>query len=106
MKKKSVKKKCVKDSCRRRHYVVIDFPEDNEILFHCGYTVKIGASDGDCVQISIDGGNWSLCRKSEGYWWFDWIDYHEGFHKIEARLRSKNRTLKNSIVRKCKYQLM
>ncbi len=106
MKKKSVKKKDVKENSRKRHYVVVDFPEDNEIISHCDYTVKIGASNGDCVEVSVDGGNWFPCRRAEGYWWFDWLNYPEGFHKIEARLRIKNRTVKNSIVRKCRYQLM
>ena len=106
MKKKSAKKKGVKESTRKRHYVVIDFPEDDAIISHCDYTVKIGASKGDYVEVSVDGGNWFPCRMAEGYWWFDWVNYREGLHKIEARLRVNDRTLKNSTVRKCRYQLM
>ncbi len=106
VKEKSVKEKSVKENIRKKHYVIVDFPDDNEIIYHSDYAIKIGASEADCVEISIDGGKWSLCRMSEGYWWFDWVNYPEGIHKIEARLRIKNRTVKNSIVRKCRYQLV
>ncbi|MCK5533598.1 hypothetical protein KAI68_00675 [bacterium] len=106
MKKKNVKKSRSKGITPKRHYVIIDFPLDNEVICNNDYTVKVGASVGDIVEVCIDGGGWMSCRAAEGFWWYDWNDYIEGFHKVEARLRKNNRTLKNSISKNCKYEPM
>ena len=99
--RKSVKRQ---RNVKERHYVVIDYPEEKELLSGSNYTVRIGASESDCVEVSIDGGEWTSCRQGEGFWWFDWYNYPTGSHEIRARIRKNNRTLKSSIVRHCKYQ--
>ena len=83
-------------------YVVIDHPIENEGIQGTHYAIRIGSSDKGCVEVCIDGYEWSPCRRSEGFWWFDWGNYSPGRHTIQARLRSdKGRVLRKSLPRKC-----
>jgi hypothetical protein len=83
-------------------YVVIDHPQEAEIISGLHYAIRIGASDNGTVEISFDNGEWQSCRPSAGYWWFDWGYFTPGIHKISARLRDKDgKTLKKSLVVKC-----
>ena len=83
-------------------YVVIDHPQEAEIISGLHYAIRIGASDNGAVEISFDNGEWQSCRPSAGYWWFDWGYFTPGIHKITARLRDNDgKTVKKSLVVKC-----
>lgn len=64
--------------------LIIDYPKEGEILNPKHYAVRISASDGE-VELSIDGSDWISCRKSVGYYWFDWYYILPGKHKCLAR---------------------
>ena len=89
-----------------KNYIIIDYPQENEIINHPGYTIRIGASGNGVVEVSIDGGTWKQCHHSVGYWWYGWSNYPKGARKIIARLRDNNgKILKKSEVRNCTYQI-
>lgn len=89
---------------RVANYVVIDHPQENEIINHPSYSIRIGASGSSIIEVSINGGDWETCRCSLGYWWYDWTNYPSGAHKIIARLCDNNgKVLKKSKIRKCAY---
>ena len=84
------------------YYVVIDYPQEGETVSGLHYAIRIGASEGGNVEISIDGGDWQQCRNGGGYWWYDWGYFTPGTHKLTARLVDQNgKVLKKSAVRKC-----
>lgn len=98
------KKKVVK-SKKKEDYVVVDCPKEGEIITSPNYTIRIGASEGNTVEVSIDAGDWKTCRPAEGYWWYDWEGYTPGFHSIRARIRDKKgKIVKTSLSRKFQYQ--
>ena len=83
-------------------YVVIDHPAEGEIVSGLAYVMRIGASAGGHVEVSINNGDWAPCRNSAGYWWFDWGYFKPGPHTITARIvDGKGKILKKSAVRKC-----
>ncbi|MDI6641089.1 MAG: hypothetical protein QME68_02100 [Elusimicrobiota bacterium] len=96
-------------SRKTTRYVVIDYPQENEVISHPDYAIRISASDTSdtIVEVSIDGGDWRKCRYADDgsgafYWWFDWSNYPVGEHKIIARICSNSgRTLKKSDIRTC-----
>ena len=95
VKNKFVSKKSTK-------HVVIDYPQEKETISCPEYTIRVGPVNSSVVEVSIDGGEWNICRFAEGYWWFDWANYPAGKHKITARVRSdKGKTLKKSDIRSC-----
>ncbi len=66
-------------------YVVIDYPQENETITSPAYTIRIGANAStNNARVKIDTGDWSQCRWSAGYWWFDWSSYPAGPHQIIA----------------------
>lgn len=84
-------------------YVAIDHPKEGEIITFPNYTIRIGATEGNTVEVSIDAGNWKTCRPAEGYWWYDWADYSPGFHLVKARIvDSKGKVIKESLSRGCR----
>ena len=83
-------------------YVVIDHPAEGELVSGLAYVMRLGASAGGRVELSVNNGSWSPCRHSAGYWWFDWGYYKPGPHSITARLvDDKGKIIKKSAVRKC-----
>lgn len=72
-------------------YIVVDFPQEKEIITSSEYTIRLGAShDAEKVEISIDGGEFKACRHAVGFFWFDWSGYSKVAHKISARLTTKD----------------
>ncbi len=101
----ALRKRSVKGSEKKENYVIVDYPKENETITTPNYTIRIGASEGSAVEVSIDAGNWESCRPAEGYWWYDWADYAPGFHLIRARIRdNKGKIVKTSSSRGCRYQ--
>jgi hypothetical protein len=83
-------------------YVIIDHPQDGDLVSGLVYTVRIGASSNGTVELSIDGGDWQPCRFAAGYWWFDWGWYTPGSHSLCARLRDDaGNTISESAPVKC-----
>ncbi len=68
-----------------KEYIVIDHPKNNEVLGKGNYSMRIGASKCDKVEISIDDQPWHNCRHSVGYWWYDWHCTAPGTHQAVAR---------------------
>ncbi|MFH2204759.1 MAG: hypothetical protein ABIJ96_16720 [Elusimicrobiota bacterium] len=89
-----------KNNGRRRHAVPkrkeeeeeagcqvrIDYPFGGETITSERYTLRIGTKEGGRMEVSLDGGPWQSCRRSQGYWWFDWSGYQPGRHTAVARL--------------------
>ncbi|MDR2436629.1 MAG: hypothetical protein LBD17_00945 [Endomicrobium sp.] len=110
--KKSIKKKNVKaiskkgdwvDKVFSDSYVVIDYPNEKEIISGIHYALRIGASSDGYAEISFNDGEWLPCRFSGGYWWFDWMDFIPGHYSVSARLVSHGGdVIVESSKRKCK----
>ena len=84
-------------------YVVIDYPRNLEtILTGHNYGVRIGASNCNGMDISINDQPWQPCRSAEGYWWFDWANFPAGTHQIVARMHKPNGEYLISKRRRCK----
>jgi hypothetical protein len=74
---------------KSKYYVVIDHPVNNELLHSAHYVIRIGATwTGGNVEISVDNGDWQVCRHSVGYWWYDWSGIARGKHTVQARLNN------------------
>ncbi len=69
-----------------KNYAVIDYPLEGEIITSAWYSVRIGASQTDRVEVSFDGKAWQPCRQSNGFWWYDWSGYGSGAHSVSARV--------------------
>jgi len=99
------KKAAVKASVDPKSYVVVDHPQDGEIISGLHYAIRIGASDNGSVEISFDGGEWQPCRASAGYWWFDWGYFTPGIHDITVRLRdAEGQAVKKSSAVRCEVK--
>ena len=86
-------------------YIVVDHPQENELISGLHYAIRIGASDNGSVEISFDNGEWQQCRPSAGYWWFDWGYFTPGIHSVTARLRNADgKTLKKTPSIKCEVR--
>lgn len=83
-------------------YIVIDYPKNLETITSRHYTIRIGASNCQSVDVSIDDQPWTPCRFSVGYWWYDWNDIQPGTHQIVARLNKPNGEFLISKRRRCK----
>jgi len=83
-------------------YVVIDYPRHNETITSRHYTIRIGASQTNKVEVSIDNGPWHSARHSVGYWWYDWNNIQPGMHEIIAKMYKDNGTYLISKRRRCK----
>ncbi len=99
------RKKKAAEPKKKADYIVVDFPKEGEIITNSCYAFRIGASEGNTVEISIDSGNWENCRPAAGFWWYDWANYSPGLHFIKARIRDpKGKIIKESPPRSCRYQ--
>ena len=87
-------------------YVFIDYPQENEVISHPHYAIKIGATTNSKIEVSIDKGDWQPCRFAGGHWWYDWTNISAGNHKITARLcDSSGKLLEKTKIRKCLYKI-
>jgi hypothetical protein len=77
-----------KKAAAPKRVAVVDYPLEGEIVKSPHYTLRIGASETDAVEVSIDGKEWQACRPNVGYWWYDWSGYSAGGHSIVARVKS------------------
>lgn len=83
--------------------ISIDHPIEGEMISGLHYAIRIGTTQNGNVEISFDNKQWSPCRFSAGYWWFDWGYFSPGSYKISARLIDENgNVLVKSTARKCK----
>lgn len=74
-----------------RTMLAVDFPRQGERITTPQYTLRLSApEDVAGMDISIDQGDWQPCRKSVGYWWYDWSGYENGEHEIVARVQTGN----------------
>jgi hypothetical protein len=100
LKKKELKAKKEKD------YIVIEFPQENELINNSSYAIRIKASNASFVIVSIDDGEWVACYNSVGYWWYDWSGYTPGDHKIIARICNEDGCIiQESNTRNCLYKI-
>ena len=80
---------------------VMDYPCPNEQVDGPNYTFRIGApEDVELVEIRLDGGEWIACRKSQGFWWYDWESTQPGPHTARARARRASGALEICGVRR------
>lgn len=86
---KSPKRKAT--PARKKRYIQIDYPMEGEMIAGYTYTFRISASPTEKVEISIDNQEWSPCRLSVGYWWYDWCRFSAGAHFLRARIPSKGK---------------
>ena len=82
-------------------YIVIDYPKQGEVIHAKHYTVRVGTTPCQKVEISIDDQPWHPCRHAVGFWWYDWTGYAPGNHQVVARM-FKNTTVLVSKRRRCK----
>lgn len=78
-----------------KNYVVVDFPQEGEILTSPSYTLRVSTSAVENVQISIDGRDFQPMRESVGFWWYDWANYGAGAHTLVARIQVGKRFQKS-----------
>jgi hypothetical protein len=78
-----------------KNYVVVDYPQEGEILTSPGYTLRVSTSAVENVQISIDGRDFQPMRESVGFWWYDWNNYGAGAHTLVARIQVGKRFQKS-----------
>jgi hypothetical protein len=76
---------------RERRFVRVDYPTEGETITSQTYSFRISASQTDRVEVSIDHREWSPCRPSVGYWWYDWSDFGAGPHSLLARILSEGK---------------
>jgi hypothetical protein len=106
-KKKVVKSVSKKDSSvdevPSSSYIVIDYPNEAEIINGLHYALPIVASNDGYVEISFNDSEWLPCRFGSGYWWFDWTHFAPGPHSLSARLVNHHgNIIAESSKRKCK----
>ncbi|PIS46486.1 MAG: transaldolase [Elusimicrobia bacterium CG08_land_8_20_14_0_20_51_18] len=83
-------------------YIVMDYPKNLETITARYYAVRIGASDCVNVEVSINDQPWQNCRRSVGYWWYDWTNIQPGTYQILARMNKGNGQYLMSKRRRCK----
>ena len=63
--------------------IAVEYPREGELITSSRYTFHIDGSAR--VEIAIDGDDWRPCRRSDGYWCFDWSGYDSGRHQAIVR---------------------
>jgi hypothetical protein len=66
----------------------VEYPQEGEVITSPSYAFCIDAA-APRVEIAVDGGGWSSCRRSGGYWWFNWSGYESGRHQALVRAGSE-----------------
>jgi len=71
--------------------VVLDHPAKGEMVTGEHYSLRLGTvGHVDRVEVCLDDGSWEPCRRSAGYWWYDWSGYKGGWHRAVARAHTGN----------------
>ena len=71
---------------KTRLEVSIDFPQDGDVVRPGHYAVRVASAGAGQVQVRVGEGEWTDCRESVGYWWFDWSP-ETGPMRLSARAR-------------------
>lgn len=96
--KQKVKK--VTETVKPMAFATIDHPVQNEKLVPPHYAIRMGGSEG-IVEIQINNSSWMPCRHTNGYWWFDWVNFSKGNYKLTARVKdSSDKALAKSTITK------
>lgn len=83
-----------------RETVALDYPQEGSEITGTHYSFRIAApEDAEAVELCINQGPWLACRRSSGYWWFDWTGFDGGPYKAKARLRTADGRLVNTLPR-------
>ncbi|MFH1259337.1 MAG: hypothetical protein ABII74_05965 [Elusimicrobiota bacterium] len=82
----------------------IDFPVKGKVITSPDYCIRLSAVPGNRVEISVDGGQWNLCRESAGFWWFEWADYAVGNHTLSAQIVTWDGKVIAKIKSNCAYR--
>jgi len=85
-------------------YLVIDHPQQNDILTGPEYVVRLGTAKEKHVEISVNKGPWESCRPAAGYWWYDWKLTAPGKQTLVARMLTVDGKYKKSPIRTCVYK--
>ena len=83
-------------------FVGIDYPKSLETITSRHYSVRIGGSDCNGMDISINDQPWQPCRNCSGYWWYDWNNFAPGTYQLVARMHVKTGGYLISKRRRCK----
>jgi len=69
----------------------IDHPHQDQTVTSGLYTFRVGGPDTlALMEISVDRGPWRACRRSCGYWWYDWSGFENGEHILVARGQNRD----------------
>lgn len=69
----------------------IDYPQQDQVVTSATYSFRVGGPDSlASMEVSVDRGPWRECRRSCGYWWFDWSGYSNGEHTLVARGQNRD----------------
>ena len=79
--------------------VYIDHPGEGEKVLTGHYAVRIGVDRSNCAELSINGGDWVPCRKSVGYFWYDWWPNKSGSYRLVVRAKLQDGSTIKSPVR-------
>ncbi|MBI3297354.1 MAG: hypothetical protein HYZ75_04260 [Elusimicrobia bacterium] len=81
--------------------VLLDYPQEGEAVLPGSYTIRVAAGCEHKVELSIDGGPWTECRQSVGYYWYDWNPSAPGEHRLVARAKNGGPRFMTSEERVC-----
>jgi len=84
--------------------LAIDFPQEGEFVRPGHYAIRLTAPAGSQVEISINDGNWELCRHAVGYYWYDWTPGKAGSQELVARSKIGKGKWKKSDARRCSVE--
>lgn len=87
------------------HPVVINYPQETEVIRFPDYTFRFGVAEAMGVEVSIDGGPWLACREALGYHWFDWFGYKSGTHEVRVRARLPHGRIEEAGSRRLRVEL-
>jgi len=81
--------------------VSIDYPREGDLVLAGHYAVRISAKASGSVQICVNKGDWSECRNSGGFFWYDWWPAKAGKYTLTARVQIGKGTPVKSDPRAC-----
>jgi|SRR5581483_6806731 len=82
--------------------IIIDYPKEEELVLSGDYAVRLSGTSEAQVELSVNGGEWLGCRRSVGFYWFDWTPTETGEAVLKARLRVGDGRWKMSAERFCR----
>jgi len=83
--------------------IIIDYPQSGETLYAGTYSIRISAPTAEHVEVSINSGEWLVCRLQSGFWWYDWALWGPGSLTIMARMRTPDGAWLLSMPCDCQY---